>query len=412
MGTVDLSVYRKDFPMLDGKMMNGHPLVYFDNAATTLKPRKVIDTVLKYYEEETTNVERGDSALSALVSAKYENVRKIIAKFIGCDPEEVVYTSGATGALNLLAEGYGMKFLAEGDVILTTEEEHASNLLPWFRVCERTGAKMRYIPLTEEGRITEENVRSSMDEHVKIVTLAGVSNVLGYEAPLKGIADIAHEYGAVFAVDGAQAVPHFELNMKEMGIDFLSFSSHKMCGPTGAGVLYGRKELLEKMDPANLGGGSNARFDRYGKIILREVPDKFEAGTQPIEGILGMGAAAEYLMEIGIDKIHAYEKELRDYLVKRMEELPNVKVYNPDAETGIVTFNVEGVFPQDAGSYLSSRGIALRSGQHCAKILPDFLKVPGTVRASLYFYNTEEECDRLIEALKTCTVENAVDIFI
>ncbi len=412
MGIVDLSVYRKDFPMLDHKTMNGYPLVYFDNAATTLKPRAVIDTVLKYYEDETTNVERGDSSLSAMVSAKYENVRKIIGRFIGCDPEEVVYTSGATGALNLLAYGYAEEYLQEGDVILTSEEEHASDLLPWFRVCGKTGASIRYVPLTDTGRITPENVEKAMDGKVKLVALAGVSNVLGYALDLKEIARSAHAHNALFAVDGAQAVPHFRIDVKDADIDFLAFSSHKMCGPTGAGVLYGKKELLKKMKPLELGGGSNARFERNGKIILREIPDKFEAGTQPIEGILGMGAAAEYLMGIGLENIHAYERKLRDELVERMRAMDNIVLYNPEAETGIVTFNVKGVFPQDAGSYLSSRGIALRSGQHCAKILPDFLKVPGTVRASLYFYNNREECERFLKALETCTVENAVSVFL
>lgn len=411
MERLDVQQVRKDFPMCCGVKMNGYPLVYFDNAATTLKPKKVIDAVVDFYTKETTNVERGDSAISAAVSVQYENARKTVGKFLNADPSCCVFTSGATGALNMVAMGYGEKFLKEGDVILTSLEEHAADILPWFRVAERTGAKIRYVDLEKDGRITPENVRKAMDGHVKLVALAGVSNVMGYVVPVKEIASIAHQYGALAAIDGAQLVPHVKTDVQDLDVDFLSFSAHKCCGPSGVGVLYGKKELLEEMDAPLLGGGSNARFSSDGTLILRDVPDKFEAGTQPIEGVLGMGAALEYLMGLGMERIGAYEEDLRKYLISRMKELDNIELVNPDAETGIVTFNVRGVFPQDAGGYLSSRGIAVRSGLHCAKMMPEFLGVPGTVRASLYFYNTKEECDRFTEALKDCTVENAVGTF-
>ena len=408
----DLSKFRKDFPMLDGKKrMNGKPLIYFDNAATTFKPHSVIDTVMNFYQNETTNVERGDYELSVKVSQQFEDVRKDLGQLLNCDPDEIVYTSGATGSLNLVAYGYGEKFLKPGDIILTTQEEHASDILPWFKVAKEKGAKVEYIPLDDQGRILPENLKKVMNSAVKLVAFTAVSNVLGYITPVKELSKIVHEYGAVVSVDGAQAVPHLKIDVKDWDCDFLSFSGHKMCGPSGIGVLYGKTELLKQMDPYLLGGGSNARFDALGDLILREVPFKFEAGTPPIEQVLGLGSAAKYLMSIGMENIQEYEYTLRNYLVEKLQQLDNIILYNPTAKTGIVTFNVKDVFPQDVASYLSHKGIAVRSGLHCAKILPDILKVPGTVRASLYFYNTFAECDQLVEALKGCNLQTSVDIF-
>ena len=408
----DLSKFRKDFPMLDGKKrMNGKPLIYLDNAATTFKPYPVIDTVMNFYQNETTNVERGDYELSVKVSQQFEDVRKDLGQLLNCDPDEIVYTSGATGSLNLVAYGYGEKFLKPGDIILTTQEEHASDILPWFKVAKEKGAKVEYIPLDDQGRILPENLKKVMNDAVKLVAFTAVSNVLGYITPVKELSKIVHEYGAVVSVDGAQAVPHLKIDVKDWDCDFLSFSGHKMCGPSGIGVLYGKTELLKQMDPYLLGGGSNARFDALGDLILREVPFKFEAGTPPIEQVLGLGSAAKYLMSIGMENIQEYEYTLRNYLVEKLQQLDNIILYNPTAQTGIVTFNVKDVFPQDVASYLSHKGIAVRSGLHCAKILPDILKVPGTVRASLYFYNTFAECDQLVEALKGCNLQTSVDIF-
>ena len=407
----DVNQIRKDFPMLNGKMMNGYPLVYLDNAATTFKPQSVIDAVVKYYTEETCNAHRGDYELSAMVSDAYEAGRQAIADLIHCESREVIFTSGASGSLNLVAYGYGRKYLKEGDVILSTEAEHASNILPWFKVAEETGAVIEYVPLDEEGRLTVENFKKVLTDKVKVVTFASVTNVLGYIAPVKEICKLAHEVGAVVVVDGAQAVPHVAVNVKDEDIDFLAFSGHKMCGPTGVGVLYGKYELLEITDPFMLGGGSNARFDICGNILLKKPPFKFEAGTPAIEAVLGLHEAVKYLQKVGFDYIEKREKELRDYLVSKMKELDHIILYNANADTGIVTFNVKDVFAQDAASYLNTKGICVRSGTHCAKILVNVLETSETLRASLYFYNTFEECDALVEALKTTTVENCIGIF-
>lgn len=296
-------------------------------------------------------------------------------------------------------------------VILSTEAEHASNILPWFKVAEETGAVIEYVPLDEEGRLTVENFKKVLTNKVKVVTFASVTNVLGYIAPVKEICKLAHEVGAVVVVDGAQAVPHVAVNVKEEDIDFLAFSGHKMCGPTGVGVLYGKYELLEITDPFMLGGGSNARFDICGNILLKKPPFKFEAGTPAIEAVLGLHEAVKYLQKVGFDYIEKREKELRDYLVSKMQELDHIILYNANADTGIVTFNVKDVFAQDAASYLNTKGICVRSGTHCAKILVNVLETSETLRASLYFYNTFEECDALVEALKTTTVENCIGIF-
>ena len=407
----DVNEVRKDFPMLQGKTMNGKPLVYFDNAATTFKPQCVIDAVNRFYTEITSNIHRGDYELAYQTDTAYENCRKTVSEFLNCKPEEIVFTSGASASLNLVAYGYGRKFLKKGDVILSTEAEHASNILPWFKVVEETGAVLEYIPLDETGRVTVENFRKVMHDGVKVVTMAAVTNVLGYDAPVKEICAIAHEYGAVVVVDGAQSVPHEKTDVSDLDCDFLAFSSHKLCGPSGIGVLYGKYELLEKTDPFMLGGGSNARFDICGNILLKQPPYKFEAGTPNIEGVLGMDAAIRYLMNLGMDNIHRYEKELHDYLEEKITQLDNIILYNPKGDTGIVTFNVKDIFAQDAAGYLNFQGIAVRSGNHCAKILINFLRVGETIRSSLYFYNTKEEVDQMIEALKTCTIENCVSTF-
>ncbi len=401
---------RKDFPMLDGKTCQGKPLVYLDNGATTFKPYSVIKAVTSYYTDYTSNAHRGDYELSLIVDQKFEHCRETVGKFINCDPKEVVFTNGASSSLNLVAYGYGMKFLKKGDVILTTEAEHASNILPWFKVASITGATVEYIPLNEEGRLTFDNFKKAMHENVKLVAIATVGNVLGYIAPVKEIIAEAHKYGAVVSIDGAQAVPHIATDVRDLDCDFLSFSSHKMLGPTGVGVLYGKYDLLDKMDPFELGGGSNARFDACGNLTLKYPPHKFEAGTQPIEAVLGLDAAIQYLMDLGMDNVAAHERELHEYLLSKMKELDNVIIYNPTGDTGIVTFNVKKIFAQDAASYLSTQGVCLRSGNHCAKILVDFLKTSATLRVSLYIYNTKEDVDKLVEALKSTTIENCVDI--
>ena len=397
--------------MLHNRTMQSHPLVYLDNAATTFKPQCVIDAVVRYYTEQTTNVHRGDYEISYQVSEAYEKTREDVARFIHAEPKEIVFTAGASASLNLVAYGYGRKYLKPGDVILSTEAEHASNILPWFKVVEETGAKLEYIPLTEDGRLTLENFRKAMHDQVKIVAVADITNVLGYVAPIEEMTRIAHEHGAIVVCDGAQSVPHTPTDVKAWDVDFLAFSAHKMCGPTGIGVLYGKFELLQKTDPFMLGGGSNARFDMCGNILLKDAPYKFEAGTPNIEGVLGLQQAVRYLETIGMDKIEAYEHELKAYAIEKLKKLDNLILYNPTSPTGIIAFNVKDVFAQDAAGYLNSKGIAVRSGNHCAKILLNVLKTSETIRASLYFYNTKEDVDRFVQACSEITLENCVGLF-
>ncbi|MEG0176472.1 aminotransferase class V-fold PLP-dependent enzyme [Anaerorhabdus sp.] len=402
----DVNKVRTDFPMIQN-----NDVAYLDNAATTFKPQCVIDAVTNYYTHETSNVHRGDYDLSYQVSEDYEKGRETVARFINADTREIVFTSGASMSLNLVAYGYGRKFLKEGDVILSTEAEHASNILPWFKVCEETGAKIEYIPLSSEGEMSVEDFKKAMHDRVKVVAMAHVSNVLGYIQPIEEVTKIAHEYGAIVVCDGAQSVPHVPTDVKKWGVDFLGFSGHKMCGPTGIGVLYGRFDLLQAMDPFMLGGGSNARFDICGNILLKDAPYKFEAGTPAIEAVLGLSAAIEYLEKIGMENVYKYEHELRVYAIDKLRELDNLIIYNPNASTGIITFNVKNVFAQDAASFLNTKGMAVRSGNHCAKILIELIEASETIRCSLYFYNTKDEVDRFVEACKEITVENCVGIF-
>ena len=401
---------RKDFPMLNNTM-NGHPLVYLDNSATTFKPQEVIDGVNYFYSALTANTHRGDYDIAFKVDTEIDNARSNIARFIGCDPKEVVFTSGCTHSLNLVANSFGKQLIKKDDVILLTYAEHASNVLPWFKLAEETGARIEYIPLTEEGRLTVDNVHKAINEKVKLISIAQVGNVLGYAAPIKEICQLAHNNGIKVIVDGAQSVPHLKINVRDLDCDFLTFSGHKMCGPSGIGVLYGKKELLDSMEPTFYGGGSNARFKADGEILLKETPEKFEAGTPNIEGIMGLSRAVTYLENIGMDEICQYEKELAGYLIDQLKEMDNIILYNPNSDTGIVTFNVKDIFPQDASGYLNHQGIAVRSGNHCAKLLVNQIGTDATIRCSIYFYNTKEDVDQLVEALKTCTIENCLATF-
>ena len=402
---------KKDFPMLQGITMNGNPLVYLDNGATTFKPQPVIDAVNYFYNNINSNIHRGDYEIAFKADQAYDHCRKTVAEFINCDEREVVFTYGATSALNTVAYGYARKNLKEGDVILLTRAEHASNALPWFRVAEETGAKIEYIELTPTGKMTLWNLRKAIHEGVRIVAIAAVTNVLGVKTPVREICRMAHKVGAVVMVDGAQSVPHTRTDVKDMDCDFLAFSGHKMCGPGGTGIMYGKYELLEKMDPMLLGGGANARFDSKQNVILKEAPIMFEAGTPNIEGVLGLDAAIQYLMKLGMDNIESHEQELRDYLFAELAKLDNVTVYNPDGDSAIAAINVKGVFSQDAACYLASQGVAVRSGNHCAKMLVDVIGTNDTIRCSMYFYNDKADVDALIRALRTCTLENCVGVF-
>lgn len=398
---IDTLKIKQDFPMFrNGIQMQKHPLIWLDNASTTFKPDCVLNAVSLYYTHETSNSHRGDYDLCFNIDQKILETRQTIAKFINCKPNEVVFTSGTTASINLVAFGYGVKFLKKGDEILLTQAEHASNVLPWFKVAEMTGAVIRYIPLDKDGRLTVDNLKKTITVKTKLVAVAHITNVLGYIAPVKELAKVVHAYGAVLVLDGAQSVPHMKTDVADLDCDFLSFSGHKLCGPTGIGVLYGKYSLLAKMDPFMTGGGMNAKFDMCGDVGYLEPPLRFEAGTQNIEGIVGLKAAVDYIMGIGLDNINAYEEELKRYAVSELEKTNNVTIYNAKSEAGIVTFNIKNVFAQDAATYLNSQGIAVRSGQHCAKILIDYLGVVATVRASFYFYTTKDDIDALVRAVK------------
>lgn len=394
---------RDDFPMFRNKIkMQGKDLVWLDNASTTFKPDCVLEAVSRYYTKETSNSHRGDYDLCFNMDMEVLDARKAVAKFINAKDTEIVFTAGTTSSINLVAFGYGVKHLNKNDKILLTQAEHASNVLPWYKVSEMTGCQIGFIPLDKDGRLTPENLEKSLTPDVKLVCIAHVTNVLGYIAPIKELAAIAHKHGALLVVDGAQSVPHIKIDVKDSDIDFLSFSGHKMCGPTGIGVLYGKFDLLSKMEPFMTGGGMNAKFDMCGDVNYLEPPLRFEAGTQNLEGIIGLHSAIDYLNSIGLENIEKHEEELKKYCVSRLKETGKCKIYNEKSEGGIVTFNVNNVFAQDAATYLNSKGIACRSGQHCAKILIDFLGTVATIRASFYLYTTKEDIDALVDAVSTC----------
>ena len=408
--TFDPYQLRHDFPMYEehDSKFNGLPLVYLDNSATTFKPYPVIDAVNHYYKDITANTRRGDYSLAHEADLALENARKTVAAFLNAQEEEICFTSGDTMGMNEVAYGL-LPFLKEGDEILLSMEEHASNVLPWFNVAKITKAVIRYIPFDENGRLTVENFKKSLTERTKIVSLASVSNVLGYALPVKEFVALAHQKGAIYIDDAAQSGPHMKIDVKDSDVDFLAFSGHKMVGPTGTGVLYGKKEMLEKISPTFYGGEMNARFDSTGYLSLDDLPYRLEAGTQNVAGILGLAKACQYLENIGFDKIHEHELHLRRMAVEGLKKNGNAILYNEDADSGIVTFNIKDVFAQDVATYLSSKGVFVRSGQHCAKILPEYLKTQGTVRASFYLYNTEEDVKAFVKACSTA--EDFLDAF-
>lgn len=412
---MEVNKIREDFPILL-RTMNDQPVVYLDNGATTLKPKQVIDAVTNYYTYLGANAHRGDYEMSAQVDAAFEGARARAQKFINAKyKEEIVFTSGSSEGLNQIALMVTGQLLKAGDVVLTCESEHASSILPWMQAGKAKDVLVEYIDLDEEGKITISNFEKALHDKVKVVCIAQVSNVLGFEAPIEEICKIAHKRGILVVVDGAQSTPHINIDVQKLDCDFFVFSAHKMCGPTGTGVMYGKKELLEKLVPVYFGGESNARFNKEGDLILKDTPLKFESGTQHIEGVLGMAAAMDYLDALGKDNIHKYEVELKEYFLDQIKDMDNIIVYNKNAKSGVCTFNVmdkgKMLFAQDVAGYLNSLGIAVRSGQHCAKLLPDVLNTAGTCRASFYIYNTKQEIDKLVEGLKNATIENCVNIF-
>ena len=395
----DVYEIRKQFPMLN-QTMQGKKLVYLDNASTTFKPQCVIDAMNSYYCNETANAHRGDYDLLNNMDNRVLSARKTVAKFINSEVNEVVFTAGDTASLNLIANAYGRKFLHKGDEILLSEAEHASNALPWYDAAHATGATIRFIPLDKLGRVTVDNLKKIITKNTKIVALAQVSNVLGNVVDIKEFAKVCHEYGSIFVVDGAQSIPHMTVDFKDTDIDFLTFSGHKMCAPTGIGCVIGKYDLLQKMDTYIVGGGMNVSFNKRFEMVPFDAPAKFEGGTQNLSGILGLEAAIKFLMEIGIDNIHKHDVELCEYAISKMEGLDDIIIYNKEAKNGIITFNRKGVFAQDEATLFNSKGIAIRSGQHCAKILNDFLGCIATCRMSTYLYTTKEEIDAFIDVLK------------
>ena len=387
-------MHREDFNILNSG------IIYFDNGATTLKPKLLGEAISDYYDNYSSNAHRGDYALSIKASQKYEESRYLVKDLLNArKASEIAFTSGSTDSINKIVFGYFANKLKEGDEVLLTKSEHASNLLPWFELADCLKLKISYIELDDNHEVLMENVEKAITPKTKVISIAHVSNVVGDVRPIKEIIKLAHSKGILVLVDGAQSVPHQVTDVQKTDIDFLAFSGHKMCGPTGIGVLYGKYELLKNMQPTRLGGGSNSRYNSCGVVTLKNPPYRFEAGTPHIEGAIGLGAAIQYLMNIGMDNIHRYELELRKYCIEKMQQLDNVDIYNPDSQ-GAIAFNIKGVFSQDAASLFNSYGIAIRAGQHCAKILDEFLKVSTTLRASFYFYNTKEEIDAFIEVCK------------
>jgi cysteine desulfurase/selenocysteine lyase len=398
----DVNEIRKDFPILDRKV-HGRPLVYLDNAATTQKPRQVIDALVHYYEHYNANIHRGLHTLAEEATAAYEEARVKAGRFINAaHPEqEIIFTRNTTESINLVAQAWGRKFLEPGDEIVFSAMEHHSNLVPWQLVALATGAKLRFIDIDESGHLDGEDMLAKIGERTKVVAITQMSNVLGTINPIREIAALAHRFGAVVLVDGAQSVPHMPVDVQAMDCDFLAFSSHKMLGPTGVGVLYGKRDLLNAMDPF-LGGGEMIKRVTYEESTYADLPHKFEAGTPNIADVIAFGAAVDYLEDLGMDAVREHERAITQYAIDRLRETEGVHVYGPLDATergGAVTFNYRHLHPHDLSQVLDQHGIAIRAGHHCAQPLMRRLDVVATARASFYLYNREDEVDALIDGI-------------
>lgn len=400
---------REQFPILH-QQVNGHDLVYLDSAATSQKPRVVIDAMNEYYRSYNSNVHRGVHTLGTRATDAYEGAREKVRAFIRASSvQEIIFTRGTTTALNTVAISYARANLKEGDEIVITHMEHHANIIPWQQAAKATGATLKYIPLQEDGTLSLEDVKQTITHQTKIVAVTHVSNVLGTINPIKEIAKIAHEHGAIIVVDGAQSTPHMQIDVQDLDCDFFAFSGHKMCGPTGIGVLYGKKDLLNNMEPAEFGGEMIDFVDLYDST-WKELPWKFEAGTPIIAGAVGLGKAIDFLNDIGMEEVSRYEHQLATYALERFKELDGATVYGPQHRAGLVTFNLDDVHPHDASTVLDTEGVAIRAGHHCAQPLMKWLGVSATARASFYLYNTEEEIDGLIAALRK-TKEYFTNVF-
>ena len=396
---LDINKVRADFPILS-RTVNGKPLVYFDNGATSQKPQIVIDAIAKYYQEINANIHRGVHTLSQLATDAYETSRGKIQNHINAKfAHEVIFTSGTTHSINAVANGFA-SLLKSGDEVLVSAMEHHSNIVPWQMLCERTGAVLRVIPMNENGELIMAEYYKLLSDKTKIVTVNHISNALGTVNPIKYMIDKAHEFGAAVLIDGAQAVPHLKPDVQALDCDFYVFSGHKICGPTGVGILYGKEAWLNKLPPYQ-GGGEMIKEVTFAKTTYAELPHKFEAGTPDVAGGIVLGTAVDYMNSIGFDNIQQQELELLEYATKRLLEIEGLKIFGTAKEkTSVISFNIGEIHPYDIGTIVDKLGIAVRTGHHCAQPIMDFFEIPGTIRASFAFYNTKEEIDVMIEALK------------
>jgi cysteine desulfurase/selenocysteine lyase len=401
-GTLDVQKIRLDFPILT-REVNGKPLVYLDNAATSQKPRQVIQALVDYYENHNANIHRGIHVLSEEATSAYEGARAKVARFIDARPtESIVFTRNATESINLVARSWGARNLRPGDEVLLSEAEHHSNLVPWQMIALETGARLRFVPILDDGTLDIDAAARLMGPRTKMVAITQMSNVLGTINPISQLADLAHGVGALILVDGAQSVPHLPVSVAELKCDFLAFSSHKMLGPTGIGVLYGRPELLEEMDPY-MGGGSMIRTVELERSTWGEVPQKFEAGTPNIADTIAFGAAIDYLSDLGMENVRAHEIELAGYAMKALGQLPGLRIFgplDPKQRGAVISFYYGNIHPHDIGTVVDQEGVAIRAGHHCCQPLMKRLGVPATARASFYIYNTTDEADVLVRALE------------
>lgn len=393
---------REDFLLLNQN------IIYLDNGATSLKPKVISQTVSDYYNNYSANAHRGDYDLSLKVDSKYEETRKLVKDFINAKKtKEIIFTSGATDSLNKIIFGFFKNYLKTNDEVLLTKSEHASNILPWFELADELNIKINYIPL-ENLEVTLDNVKRSITPNTKVISIAHTTNVVGDIRPIKEIISYAHSKGILVVVDGAQSVAHMQVDVQELDIDFLAFSAHKMLGPTGVGVLYGKEELLNNMHPIIFGGGMNASFQFDGTRIYNDTPTCFEAGTPNIAGVIGLGEAIKYLNNIGMDKITNYEQNLKKYAISKLKTINDIIIYNENSQSGIITFNIKDIFAQDLAIYLNKYNICIRAGNHCAKILNEDLGIKNTCRISLYFYNTKEEIDYLAKVLSNPNIKEEI----
>ena len=400
MSKLDVEILQRDFPILD-QIVNDEPLVYLDNAATTQKPTQVLEAIAAYYEKDNANVHRGVHTLAERATAAYEAARERVCSFIhAASTKEVLFTRGTTTGLNWVAR-YAESVLQRGDEVLISVMEHHSNIIPWQEACKKTGARLIYAYL-KDGMLDLADFRSKLTEKTRFVALAHVSNVLGVVNPIKEIAELVHQTNALLVVDGAQSVPHMKIDVQDLDVDFFAFSGHKMLGPTGIGVLYGKKELLEQMSPVEF-GGEMIDFVYEQEATWKELPWKFEAGTPNIAGAIGLAVAIDYLDKIGMETVHQYEQELIAYVFPKLQAVEGLTIYGSEDLTqrsGVISFNLAGLHPHDVATALDYEGVAVRAGHHCAQPLLSYLGVAATVRASFYLYNTKADCDKLVEALQ------------